>query len=136
MTGRSHLFSKIRQYKGLLRFLPSQRIPSRPFLCRPCRDGAVLRFGRGQKPRSDHTATEHIMPILGDASLTCGLTLEALNNVSNNLPRFIAVLNDNARSISENVGNIKNILAQQSTSDAGILANPHGSWKNRPVTNR
>lgn len=55
---------------------------------------------------------ELIVPILGDAALTCGLTLEALNNIPRKLKKFVVVLNDNAMSISKNVGAITNILSR------------------------
>ena len=79
----------------------------------PATPGQLFRLALGAaKSRDLSGGIEHIIPILGDASLTCGLTLEALNNVPKNLNRFITVLNDNARSISESVGNIKNILSR------------------------
>ena len=111
LTGRAHLFSKIRQYKGLCGFChPKESLHDQFFAGHA---GTALSLALGSaKSRDISHGTEHILPILGDASLTCGLTLEALNNVPKNLPRFIAILNDNARSISENVGNIKNILSR------------------------
>ena len=60
---------------------------------------------------------EYIIPVIGDATLTCGLALEALNNVSRDLKRFVVVLNDNAMSISKNVGAITHILSR-------LLSNP------------
>ncbi len=60
---------------------------------------------------------EYIIPIIGDATLTCGMSLEALNNISRDMKRFIVILNDNAMSISENVGAITHILSR-------FLSNP------------
>ena len=109
LTGRSNLFSKIRQYKGLCGFCHPKESPHDLFFSGHA--GTALSLALGMAKSRDLTqGKEHILPILGDASLTCGLTLEALNNISENLSRFIIILNDNARSISENVGNIKNIL--------------------------
>lgn len=59
----------------------------------------------------------HILPIIGDATLTCGLAFEALNNISRKQGRFVVILNDNAMSISRNVGHVKNILSR-------LLSNP------------
>jgi 1-deoxy-D-xylulose-5-phosphate synthase len=50
----------------------------------------------------------HVIAVIGDASLTNGLTLEALNNIGKN--RLIIVLNDNGYAISENVGSIARYL--------------------------
>jgi len=111
LTGRSHLFPKIRQYNGLCGFSHPKESPHDHFYSGHA--GTALSLALGAARSRDLTqGTDHIIPILGDASLTCGLTLEALNNVPQNLSRFITVLNDNARSISENVGNMKNILSR------------------------
>ncbi|MDR2776858.1 MAG: 1-deoxy-D-xylulose-5-phosphate synthase [Puniceicoccales bacterium] len=48
----------------------------------------------------------HIIAILGDGSLTCGMTLEALNNLVATTKRLIVVVNDNEFSIDKNVGAI------------------------------
>jgi len=69
------------------------------------------------KSRDLSNKDAHIIPIIGDASLTCGLTLEALNNIDENTKKLIVILNDNEMAISENVGNIKNILSR-------LLSNP------------
>ncbi|MBF8263916.1 MAG: dxs [Parachlamydiales bacterium] len=111
LTGRAPLFSKIRQYKGLCGFSHPKESPHDHFYSGHAGTALSLALGSAKSRDLNHDS-QHIIPILGDASLTCGLTLEALNNVPKNLPRFIAVLNDNARSISENVGNIKNILSR------------------------
>ncbi|MDR0742133.1 MAG: 1-deoxy-D-xylulose-5-phosphate synthase [Puniceicoccales bacterium] len=48
----------------------------------------------------------HVIAILGDGSLTCGMTLEALNNLVTTTKRLIVVVNDNEFSIDRNVGAI------------------------------
>ncbi|MDR2628384.1 MAG: 1-deoxy-D-xylulose-5-phosphate synthase [Puniceicoccales bacterium] len=48
----------------------------------------------------------HIVAVLGDGSLTCGMTLEALNNLVTTTKRLIVVVNDNEFSIDRNVGAI------------------------------
>jgi 1-deoxy-D-xylulose-5-phosphate synthase len=60
----------------------------------------------------DQNPKDHLIPILGDASFNCGLTLEALNHIPKNLPSFIVILNDNKLAISQNTGHIKNILSR------------------------
>ncbi len=116
LTGRNHLFPKIRQYQGLCGFCHPKESPHDHFYAGHAGTAFSLALGTA-KSRDLSEGKEYILPILGDASLTCGLTLEALNNVPKDLTRFIAVLNDNDRSISENVGNIKNILSR-------LLSNP------------
>lgn len=48
----------------------------------------------------------HVVAILGDGSLTCGMTLEALNNLVTATKRLVVVVNDNEFSIDRNVGAI------------------------------
>ena len=116
LTGRNDRFHQIRQFKGLCGF------------CHPkesCHDhfqaghaGTALSLALGVAKNRDLTKRqEYIIPVIGDATLTCGLALEALNNISRELKRFIVILNDNAMSISKNVGAITHILSR-------LLSNP------------
>lgn len=111
LTGRRDKFHKIRQFKGLCGFCNPKESPHDHFFAGHA--GTALSLGLGMAKNRDLTKRkEHILPILGDAALTCGLTLEALNNVPKDLQRFIVVLNDNNMSISNNVGAITNILSR------------------------
>ncbi|HEY9249368.1 MAG TPA: 1-deoxy-D-xylulose-5-phosphate synthase, partial [Rariglobus sp.] len=58
---------------------------------------------------------EHVVAFCGDAAFTCGITLEALNNVVSSTKRLIVVLNDNEWSIAKNVGAISRYLNRLST---------------------
>lgn len=116
LTGRRSRFSKIRQFKGLCGFANPKESPHDHFYAGHA--GTALSLALGVAKNRDLTKRqEHIIPILGDASLTCGLTLEALNNIHKGLTRFIVVLNDNKMSISNNVGAITHILSR-------FLSNP------------
>ncbi|EKE08107.1 MAG: hypothetical protein ACD_17C00342G0001, partial [uncultured bacterium] len=116
LTGRNDRFDQMRQYHGLCGFShPKESVHDHFFAGHA---GTALSLALGVAKTRDLNKEENfVIPILGDASLTCGLTLEALNNIPKKLPRFIAVLNDNAMSISQNVGNIKHVLSR-------LLSNP------------
>jgi 1-deoxy-D-xylulose-5-phosphate synthase len=58
----------------------------------------------------------HVVAVCGDAAFTCGITLEALNNVVSSTKRLIVILNDNEWSIAKNVGAIAKYLNRLSTS--------------------
>ena len=60
-------------------------------------------------------SAEHVVAICGDAAFTCGITLEALNNVVSSTKRLIVILNDNEWSIAKNVGAISKYLNRLST---------------------
>lgn len=110
LTGRAQRFSKIRQYHGLCGFCHPKESPHDQFFSGHAGTALSLALGVAKSRDLNH-GQEHVIPILGDASLTCGLSLEGLNNIPQGLSRFIVVLNDNARAISESVGNIKNVLS-------------------------
>ena len=116
LTGRQSKFPQIRKYKGLCGFSHPYESPHDHFFAGHA--GTALSLALGACKARDLTASqEHVIPILGDASLTCGLTLEALNNIPRDLQKMIVILNDNKMSISQNVGAITHILSR-------FLSNP------------
>ena len=116
LTGRNDRFQGIRKYKGLCGFSHPKESPYDHFYAGHA--GTALSLALGVAKNRDLTKrNEHVIPIIGDATLTCGMSLEALNNVPRDLKRFILILNDNAMSISKNVGAITHILSR-------ILSNP------------
>lgn len=116
LTGRNNRFHQIRQFKGLCGFSHPKESDHDHFHAGHA--GTALSLALGVAKNRDLTKRqEYIIPIIGDATLTCGLALEALNNISRDLKRFIVILNDNAMSISKNVGAITHILSR-------LLSNP------------
>jgi 1-deoxy-D-xylulose-5-phosphate synthase len=116
LTGRNDRFDKIRTFKGLCGFSHPKESPYDHFYAGHA--GTALSLAMGVAKNRDLTKRkEYVIPIIGDASLTCGVSLEALNNIDRNLKRFIVILNDNNMSISNNVGAITKILSR-------IISNP------------
>lgn len=116
LTGRNDRFSSIRQFKGLCGFSFPKESPHDHFQAGHA--GTALSLALGVAKNRDLTQRqEHVIPIIGDATLTCGMSLEALNNVARDLKKFVVILNDNAMSISQNVGAITQILSR-------LLSNP------------
>jgi 1-deoxy-D-xylulose-5-phosphate synthase len=116
LTNRNKNFDSIRQFQGLCGFSNPEESIHDHFYQGHAGTSVSLSLGLAKK-RDLINQDEHILSLIGDATLTCGLTLEALNNIDKNLKNFIIILNDNDMSISKNVGNIKNILRK-------ILSNP------------
>jgi 1-deoxy-D-xylulose-5-phosphate synthase len=52
----------------------------------------------------------HVVAVVGDGALTCGLSYEGLNNAGHSHRDIIVVLNDNGMSIAPNVGAMKKYL--------------------------
>jgi 1-deoxy-D-xylulose-5-phosphate synthase len=116
LTGRNHEFHRIRQFKGLCGFSHPKESLHDHFQAGHA--GTALSLALGVAKNRDLTKRqEYVIPIIGDATLTCGTALEALNNISRELKQFIVILNDNAMSISKNVGAITHILSR-------LLSNP------------
>ena len=116
LTGRNDRFHQIRQFKGLCGFSHPKESPHDHFHAGHA--GTALSLALGVAKNRDLTKRqEYVIPIIGDATLTCGTALEALNNIPRDLKRFIVILNDNAMSISKNVGAITHILSR-------LLSNP------------
>ncbi|KZY60216.1 1-deoxy-D-xylulose-5-phosphate synthase [Oleiphilus sp. HI0071] len=65
---------------------------------------------KGEKRRS--------IAVIGDGALTAGMAFEALSHAGDIAPDLLVILNDNDMSISNNVGGLKNHLAQILSSKA------------------
>ena len=111
LTGRNKCFHTLRQSEGISGFTdPNESIHDHLFAGHA---GNALSISLGMaKNRDLQGFSYHLLPILGDAALTCGLTLEAMNNIPKKLKNFIVILNDNAMAIAKNVGAITNILSR------------------------
>lgn len=104
LTGRiDERFDKIRNADGYSGFL--SRDESEHDAYGAGHAGTALSAALGMCMARDlKKGDEHVVAIAGDAAFTCGITLEALNNISCSTKKFILVLNDNEWSIAKNVG--------------------------------
>jgi 1-deoxy-D-xylulose-5-phosphate synthase len=104
LTGRQGpQFRAIRKSGGLSGFL--SRAESEHDAYGAGHAGTALSAALGMATARDlRGSDEHVVAVLGDAALTCGITLEALNNVISHTRRLVVVLNDNEWSIARNVG--------------------------------
>jgi 1-deoxy-D-xylulose-5-phosphate synthase len=116
LTGRSgDFFRQLRQSGGASGFLYRSESPHDPFGAGHA--GTALSAALGMATARDLRGTgEHVIALCGDAAFTCGITLEALNNVVSSTNRLIVILNDNEWSIARNVGAISRYLNRISTS--------------------
>ena len=104
LTGRNdQQFDKIRQCGGLSGFL--NRSESEHDAFGAGHAGTALSAALGMAIARDKLGSdEHVVALCGDAAFTCGITMEALNNVATTTKRLIIILNDNKWSIAKNVG--------------------------------
>ena len=103
LTGRANQFDTLRLHGGISGFLKRHESPCDAFDAGHA--GTAISAALGLAAARDRTGRdEHVVAVVGDASFSNGISLEALNNVAATTNRFIVVLNDNEMSISENVG--------------------------------
>jgi 1-deoxy-D-xylulose-5-phosphate synthase len=115
LTGRQGAFFRgLRQSGGTSGFLYRAESPHDSFGAGHA--GTALSAALGMATARDlRGSSEHVVAICGDAAFTCGVTLEALNNLVGSTKRLIVVLNDNEWSIAKNVGAIATYLNRLST---------------------
>lgn len=109
LTGRRDAMATLRQKGGLAPF------PSRE-------ESEYDVFGVGHSSTSisaalgfalaDSTGEAQTVVVIGDGAMTAGMAFEALNHVAATRANMLIVLNDNAMSISENVGGLANYFAR------------------------
>lgn len=110
LTGRNgQEFDGIRSSKGLSGFLTREESEHDAFGAGHA--GTALSAALGMATARDQRGSdEHVVALCGDAAFTCGITLEALNNVASSTKRLVIILNDNEWSIAKNVGAISKYL--------------------------
>lgn len=115
LTGRGgDFFAKLRHSEGASGFL--YRAESEHDAFGAGHAGTALSAALGMATARDLRGTdEHVVAVCGDAAFTCGVTLEALNNVVSSTKRLVVILNDNEWSIAKNVGAIAHYLNRLST---------------------
>ena len=127
LTGRNSHFPTVRQTNGLSGFTHPRESIHDLFYSGHAGNALSLALGLA-KNRDIGNQNETIIPIIGDAAFTCGLTFEALNNIPCSLKKFIIILNDNRMSISKNIGAITKILNRYAH-QTNPINRPHKSSK-------
>ncbi|NWF77650.1 MAG: 1-deoxy-D-xylulose-5-phosphate synthase [Chloroflexi bacterium] len=103
LTGRREQFPSLRQYQGLSGFPDRDESPHDAFTTG--HGGTSISAALGMALTRDLSHGDyHVVAVIGDGCLTCGMTYEALNHAGHLGTRLIVVLNDNGMSISPTVG--------------------------------
>jgi 1-deoxy-D-xylulose-5-phosphate synthase len=122
LTGRRDRFGSLRQWDGLSGFI--RRDESKYDVYGAGHAGTALSAALGMAVGRDRRGSgEHVVAVVGDASVGCGISFEALNNLAAATRRLIVVLNDNEMSIGANVGSLSRYLGD-------LLSSPrYNRWK-------
>ena len=103
LTGRYERFGTLRQLGGVGGF--PRRTESEHDVFDGGHAGTGLSIGQGLATARDlRHGMERIAVVVGDAAITSGLSLEALNDIGQRKTQLLIVLNDNEMSISPTVG--------------------------------
>jgi 1-deoxy-D-xylulose-5-phosphate synthase len=110
LTGRRGLFPTLRQYKGLCGFPKRSESGYDTFAVGHA--GTALSAAYGMARARDILKSDfHVVAVVGDAAISNGLSMEALNNIGDHPDmNLVVVLNDNEMSISPSVGAMTSYL--------------------------
>ena len=111
LTGRRDRFHTIRQFGGLSGYLRREESPYDVFGASHASTSisAALGLAAARDLKGEHTK---VVAVIGDGALTGGMALEAINNAGSLKKNLIVVLNDNDKSISDNVGALHHYLGK------------------------
>ncbi len=103
VTGRREQMRSIRQYEGLSGFADRRESPHDIFGAGHA--GTSISAATGMAVARDLRGEDHhVIAVIGDGAMTAGMALEGLNHAGHLGTNLIVILNDNAMSISPNVG--------------------------------
>jgi len=111
LTGRRDRFHTIRQFGGLSGYLRREESSYDVFGASHASTSisAALGLAVARDLQGEHFK---VVAIIGDGALTGGMALEAINNAGSLKKNLIVVLNDNEKSISDNVGALHHYLGK------------------------
>lgn len=117
LTGRAKDMAHLREFKGIAGF--QKRNESIYDCFEAGHSSTALSTALGMAIARDLNNQKYeVIPVVGDASIMSGLSLEALNNIGYKRRKMIIVFNDNNMSINKSVGALKLSFAKLRTNKA------------------
>lgn len=114
LTGRRGRFHTLRTYGGISGFPKRSESPYDTF--DTGHSSTSISAGLGiSTAKALKEEKSHVIAVIGDGSTTGGMAFEALNQAGHTGKNLIVVLNDNAMSISPNVGSFSSFLSRKMT---------------------
>ncbi len=112
LTERNARFDTLRQFGGISGFTNRDESPYDAFTTGHSSTSISAALGIATA-RDLLKEDYHVIAVIGDGALTGGMSFEALNHSGHLQPdKFIVILNDNAMSISKNVGGLQKYMAR------------------------
>ena len=115
LTGRNEAMDYLRQLDGISGFTDPRESECDSSISGHASNAISVALGYASA-REIKGTDEKVVAVIGDGSLTGGMSNEALNNAANLTGNMVIILNDNERSISANVGGLANYLGKIRTS--------------------
>ena len=109
LNGRREAFGTLRQFGGISGFPKPNESTADPFIAGHASDSVSVALGMA-RARTLLKQDYDVCAVIGDGALTGGLAYEGIENVSASLEPVVIILNDNAMSISSNVGGMSRVL--------------------------
>ena len=117
LTGRRADMASLRSFGGMSGFPKHKESPCDAF--DTGHSSTSISAALGYAAARDLAGEDYtVAAVIGDGSLTGGMAIEALNNVSRLKSNLIIILNDNKMSISENVGGLPSHLNSLRTQES------------------
>lgn len=134
LTGRKEGFDNLRQFGGMSGFPKRSESDCDVFDTGHSTTSISAALGMAWA-REMKNEDYKIFAVIGDGSMTGGMSFEALNNAAELKKNIVIILNDNEMSISKNVGGVSEHLSKMRTSDnyMGLKEDIMGSLEKIPV---
>jgi 1-deoxy-D-xylulose-5-phosphate synthase len=116
LTGRKDRFHTIRTFKGISGFPKMAESEYDAFGVGHSSTSISAALGMGVAASLNNEENRHHVAVIGDGAMTGGMAMEALNNAGVSNANLLVILNDNQIAIDQNVGAIKDYLADIVTS--------------------
>jgi 1-deoxy-D-xylulose-5-phosphate synthase len=111
LTGRKEQMVSMRQKDGLAAFPRREESPYDTFGVGHSSTSISAALGMALAARRQLSGRK-VVAVIGDGAMTAGMAFEALNDAAHHAADMLVILNDNAMSISHNVGGLSNYLAR------------------------
>ena len=111
LTGRKELIETIRKKDGLAPFPSRNESEYDAFGVGHSSTSISAILGMAVASREINPDKKHVA-IIGDGAMTAGMAFEALSHSGDLKPNMLVILNDNAMSISENIGGLSNYFSR------------------------
>ena len=115
LTGRREAFRRNRTADGISGFPRRDESPYDAFGAGHSSTSISAALGLAEAARLNKTG-EKVVAFIGDGAMTGGLAWEGLNNAGSSKADILVILNDNNKSIDDNLGAVHNYLLKITTS--------------------